>query len=433
MDDLSALINGEPDEDYDPYNPTDESVFYMGSPELSKAFQIFNFSSTELLTTIFFCFFSICLIFPPTEAISAGLTIENMAASFLDNEGLDFVNYHIRRTCLVWIVHSFLPLVYYIALHWWWPSFWPASLSANCWLQFSILLPLTVTTYVFLLRHSRWDWHPIAKELARSCPGQNWRSAASSINTEYTRPDKFTQGPYPGRRIVVTESWILQSTVYHLHIIHQSQAKLVVENVHEHAISTDGSHTNNAGAGVQFLDIAVHLMASEQNKPLFYLRLNTMDFDEIKQRITSPLQQAQNVVIHQSLDDRFIAAFQEYISNNPHFTLPNEIEVETCLGCMRQQADIKLVKRCSNPSPNNVNNDVNGETNLADRPCQECFCRPMWCCSCLARWFAARQRLANISPHEWLEQKAPCPTCRAVFCPLDVSPIASIWNESAQT
>lgn len=50
--------------------------------------------------------------------------------------------------------------------------------------------------------------------------------------------------------------------------------------------------------------------------------------------------------------------------------------------------------------------------------CQQCYCRPMWCLTCMGKWFASRQD--QQKPETWLGNRVPCPTCRAKFCILDV-------------
>lgn len=81
---------------------------------------------------------------------------------------------------------------------------------------------------------------------------------------------------------------------------------------------------------------------------------------------------------------------------------------DLCFACMQAEPNIKLQKKC---------NDVlvaENENGL----CTNCYCRPMWCVDCMAKWFASRQ-----NQHEkdvWLQQKATCPMCRATFCILDV-------------
>ena len=50
--------------------------------------------------------------------------------------------------------------------------------------------------------------------------------------------------------------------------------------------------------------------------------------------------------------------------------------------------------------------------------CKQCFCRPMWCLECMGKWFASRQN--QQEPEHWMSSTAPCPTCRAKFCIIDV-------------
>lgn len=54
-------------------------------------------------------------------------------------------------------------------------------------------------------------------------------------------------------------------------------------------------------------------------------------------------------------------------------------------------------------------------------PCRQCFCRPMWCLSCMSKWFAARQN--QHTPESWMASHAPCPMCRATFCMLDIQKV----------
>ena len=59
--------------------------------------------------------------------------------------------------------------------------------------------------------------------------------------------------------------------------------------------------------------------------------------------------------------------------------------------------------------------------------CRQCFCRPMWCFSCMSKWFAARQN--QQQPETWMGSTAPCPMCRAQFCVLDVLALQGVELE----
>ncbi len=67
-------------------------------------------ATIELIYTIAYILISICLIAPPTEFVSAGLTVQNMFAPLLGSEDLNFIYHHIKRTSTTVVVHSFLPL-----------------------------------------------------------------------------------------------------------------------------------------------------------------------------------------------------------------------------------------------------------------------------------------------------------------------------------
>jgi hypothetical protein len=66
--------------------------------------------SAFLFYSLAYLLFSSCIIYPPNEFISAGLTIKNIFANLLGNENEYFVQYHIRRSIVTLLVHSILPL-----------------------------------------------------------------------------------------------------------------------------------------------------------------------------------------------------------------------------------------------------------------------------------------------------------------------------------
>ena len=144
--------------------------------------------------------------------------------------------------------------------------------------------------------------------------------------------------------------------------------------------------------------------------PQFSFRLDSSMWGELDRKLVNPVVNTRQIVIHQSLAERFIAAFSEAIAANP--TFPSQDE-EMCIGCMQTKANVKLVRRCEGA----VRQFVAGGQQLQE--CVPCFCRPMWCIDCLAKWFAARQD--KEQPETWLSSRAPCPTCRSAFCILDVS------------
>ena len=66
--------------------------------------------SFDIIFTIGYLLISMCFVAPPTEFVSAGVTIQNLCSSFLGSEDLNFVYYHIKRTTTTLVVHALLPI-----------------------------------------------------------------------------------------------------------------------------------------------------------------------------------------------------------------------------------------------------------------------------------------------------------------------------------
>ncbi len=67
-------------------------------------------ASEEIIFSLAYILLAFCFVQPPTEFVSAGLTVQNLLSSFLGSEDLNFAYYHIKRTTGTVILHSLLPL-----------------------------------------------------------------------------------------------------------------------------------------------------------------------------------------------------------------------------------------------------------------------------------------------------------------------------------
>ena len=81
------------------------------------------------------------------------------------------------------------------------------------------------------------------------------------------------------------------------------------------------SHETNQPT--QYISIVVNSI-NPAVKP-FTLRLNSLDYGELKDRLQAPLRNARNIVIHQSLSDRFVDAFKEQVYANGRYRLGSEM------------------------------------------------------------------------------------------------------------
>jgi len=63
-----------------------------------------------IVLVIVYILFCLCILFPPTEFIAAGLTVTTIFNRYLGDESVDFVGYHIRRSIVNILSHCCLPL-----------------------------------------------------------------------------------------------------------------------------------------------------------------------------------------------------------------------------------------------------------------------------------------------------------------------------------
>ncbi|XP_042349106.1 E3 ubiquitin-protein ligase TM129 isoform X1 [Plectropomus leopardus] len=360
--------------------------------------------SPELTFTLAYLVFSLCFVFTPNEFRSAGLTVQNLFSSWLGSEDVGFIQYHVRRTSITVLVHSALPLGYYMGMSIAAPEknlgyIHQVSDSWRAFLLLSLCLQLASWTLVIYWSRHHWHNHPISRALQAHIqpPHSSWGSVASSVNTEFRRIDKFATGA-PGARVIVTDSWVFKVTTYYIHMALQNECHVTVTESRQHQLSPDSP------SPTQILTLRVDSI-NPAARP-FDIRLNSTEYAELREKLHAPIRNSPNVVIHQTMSELFLETFRAQVELNQPYTPPSGQEMEPCIGCMQVPAGTKLVRLCHTEGAEN------------ESECQQCFCRPMWCLSCLCRWFASRQDQQR--PETWLSSRVPCPTCRAKFCILDI-------------
>lgn len=356
--------------------------------------------------TAFYLIFVFCFIFPPSAFVSAGITISNLFDSWLGSEDLQFVQYHLARTLTTVVIHSLLPLGFFggvllvegldqlLSL-----VQTPLGLGFLC---LSALLPVIAAAKVFSWWTNNWNSHPLVVSLTvYATNGRHWNDVASEINAEFRRIDKVTVRTNPVSKTVITSSWIIKVEPYAVRVAHQNHVTLELENAEEHDYTPDSQTT-------QYLWVKVEQL--QTRKKLFSIRLNAMDYADMQNRLQRSISNVRGLLINQDIHARFSKVFIEEVSLNPVFQ--TQEEMDSCLGCGVNNANVRLVRRCL-PSE-------------ATNGCTPCFCRPMWCIHCLSKWFSARQDAEH--PETWLSSRCPCPTCRSPFCVLDVSLVENVQN-----
>ncbi|XP_043188090.1 E3 ubiquitin-protein ligase TM129-like [Amphibalanus amphitrite] len=345
------------------------------------------------LWTLFYFVFALCQLFPPTEFITAGLTAEKLFASLFGSEHLNFVNYHMKRTTCNIVAHLCLPLGYCLGL--WWTAEGPGRPLAS-W-EIAAVIASALLAAAGLLCWYRWwrtDWysHPLARVLTSYSETGLWRQTASEVNREFRSVDKFATDAVAAHRVIITDNWLIKLTPYKVHLLHVDHVYLDLESSSEpHVLSERTCQT-----------VTCRVVSMRPAVPDFVIRVTSEQLPEVRHRLGRRVRNLRNVVIHQTLTERFVDAFRRVVHENLPVVVTEDLE--QCIGCGEVPAGVRLARQCGQMGP--------GE------PCRECNCRPMWCLDCFAKWFASRQD--QDQPETWLASKCPCPTCRSTFCVLDV-------------
>lgn len=280
-----------------------------------------------------------------------------------------------------------------------WVSQLHPSLPLVLLLLVCVLPPVAAALMVAVWRRDHWRLHPLSRTLATLVhPGQTWRAVASEINSEFRGIDKFTCGSSSSYRIVATDTWLILVGCLHLRLIRHRDAVLAL---------TDATDTLAVAAPAGTRIIRLRVTSVREGCKPFDIRVNSMSYGELERKLAYPVVNPRGLIVAGSLVDQFLPAFTETVTSNP--TVPPHQEGSMCIGCMATEANVKLHRRC-------------GRVDDGGERCMPCDCRPLWCLTCLSKWFAARQD--QNSPETWLGSRAPCPTCRAPFCMLDVSFLA---------
>ncbi|XP_044593761.1 E3 ubiquitin-protein ligase TM129 [Cotesia glomerata] len=369
--------------------------------------------SNIIAYTIFYILFVAGIVYPPQEFVSVGLTISEVFSSWLGNESTAFVQYHIKRSIITFLIHSLLPFVYIIGLT---LLGYIDTVQLLIGTEHSLWLTLSLCalvgplyTLARIINWSRNDWsqHPIAKKLAIYCDNDNksWIDVASNVNIEFQSLTKLQIATNTVTKVVVTDNWIIQVSSYNLDIANQTSTKLVCFKVNTY--TNPSSTIEDIGSTY----VKYRVCTTQPGGKNFTLRLNYNDVENFTGKVTMEIVTMPKCEFPKRLRELCIDWIKEEITKNPiYFT--NE-ELEKCAVCINATSDIKLVKRC--PDIPAVDN------NPACRPCN---CPPRLCIDCLVKWFITTS-IDLTKPIENLVQiKSSCPHCRSTFCLTDVSYVA---------
>ncbi|KJH41105.1 hypothetical protein DICVIV_12930 [Dictyocaulus viviparus] len=372
-------------------------------------------------STIFFhaLVFTICLLlllYPPDAFMGAGLSFDNLTYGYLGSSEANILEFHCRRVVLTRSLVASSPYSLLIQLS-------VLVLSLYFAEEYAVLFtshPTRVIHY-FTLISPFFALGGLAYLIYHTMTGFRSLTAMKILKDYgYDSParlhDSFKRIQSNVSKLIITDSWLFHCSRFNFVVVKVSDAHFRViraedtMNMLHHALGMN-----------QYLTVAVSLPTHFQHLN-FQFKINNVSMRDLERKLgTNRIEFSQEVQLKMSLTDMFIEAFLDQAKKNPRFHQYIKEELEPCLGCSDKLSNIKLSMGC-----NEIMRDPEQDEFRTD--CSPCHCRPMWCVSCMARIFLAKQNQSRSTV--WLEGTCPCPTCRATFCVMDVSLLSFFDDEN---
>ncbi|CAJ0945276.1 unnamed protein product, partial [Mesorhabditis belari] len=347
-------------------------------------------------STITFGMTASLVIWPNDVLISNHLTIEELFHSYLGDQSKDPLEYNCRKIVLNQTILGCLPFVYSLITFFY--SDLPTvssripSTKLHYFTNISILILIGSLTYFFFHHNTKFTHLKPMKYL--KLYSEDLTRIRAQLSTEFRNFFNFSVSLAYSSRIIISDSWVMNFNRYNFIIVNISDIQFEAVNAQQFAL-------NETGEEVQYVSIRANIL--NRSIPHFFFRIKGTDFRDLQDKLTSRIEIAREIIFHVSPNERFVEVFQENVNENGTYPYPDTNSLESCIGCYATQANVKINQGCQQQGR---------------QQCRQCFCRPMWCVSCLGRVFAGKQDQSH--PEFWLNGQADCPTCRAIFCVRDV-------------
>ncbi|XGW33116.1 hypothetical protein V3C99_017536 [Haemonchus contortus] len=376
-------------------------------------------NSTIVLHTFVFLVVILLLLYPPDAFVGAGFTFDNLAFGYLGSPEVNILEFQCRRFVLTRAFTACLPYMLILSLYFTKDHailFTPHPTRVIHYIALiSPVIAFVAVTYVVYHTMTRFC-HLLAIRKLKDY-GYDTQQVFTSLSSEFVRIDAFRHAISNVSKIIITDSCLFYCSRFQFVV-----AKLADVQFHVVQAEDTINRLHQAMGMNQYLTVAVSLPADIQHLN-FEFKIDNVSMRDLETKLgPGRIEFSQEVRLKMSLTEKFIQAFLDQAKKNPRFDNYVKEELDPCLGCSEKLSNVKLFRQC-----NAI--DINLALGAETSNCAVCRCRPMWCVSCMARIFLAKQDQSR--PASWLEGTCPCPTCRAVFCIMDVALLSYFDEENS--
>ncbi|CAJ0609083.1 unnamed protein product [Cylicocyclus nassatus] len=373
-------------------------------------------NSTILLHSAIFTAVVLLLLYPPDAFVGAGITFDNLAYGFLGLSELSFLDFYCRRVVMTTAFVLCLPFFLMLSLFFAQEHAVVFTVHPSRLIHYVALISplLALGAFIYILYHITTSFCSLPAMKKLKTYGYDAAQVFTNLSGEFIRIDAFRHSISNVSRLVITDSWLFHCSRFNFVVVKLSDVRFRVIN------AEDTMNSLHQALGMnQYLTVAVSLPDDIKYMD-FIFKIDNVSMRDLESKLGQDrIEFSTEVRLKMSLTDKFIQAFLDQAKKNPRYHRYVKEDLEPCLGCSEKLSNVKLWRQC----------DVLGlvaDENLPRPACMPCQCRPMWCVSCMARIFLAKQD--QSTPTRWLEGTCPCPTCRATFCVMDVA-LLSYYDE----
>ncbi|CAB3401133.1 unnamed protein product [Caenorhabditis bovis] len=339
----------------------------------------------------------VCFLHPPVAFIGIGCTLNSLVRTYCSCAKLKFVHSaFLQRTAhksAAWSIPIVL-LMYLIILN--------EVYILPPWLAHQhIYIPLLfVSTFIWLsiVYHNR----------SMFCWKESYffiedDQAMRLINQEITSPDThvFRISDTLNKYLYFTNHYFVYISNWGVRFCRRDDMRITVNAVVEPLIRS----SDRINEVPQIIRLKIDFV--QEYLDTLIVPVSSIYFRDMRDHARINIDIPENIHLAKSAVEQFIVLFRRLVAENE--ITPYEGEIVECFGCSINNANVRLVKSCH----------LEGRERAEGTPdCGDCQCRPMWCCSCMARIFLSKQDTEDVT--SWVNGVSNCPTCRAHFCISDV-------------
>ncbi|CAP35066.1 Protein CBG17398 [Caenorhabditis briggsae] len=353
------------------------------------------------------------LAFPPEELLDGlGLTLYDLFSIIYDQRNYSYIDYAAKRVLFFHVfVASYPALISGYFVH---GQLFTTAINTRrfpelfdhpwLWLLVFVTSVIGLVTYYYKIReYTQWSAFQYFMDHPETLDG---------VETVINDPETFRIRLSQRTHVYVTRNFFIYSSNWRFVAVRIIDVRLQVDNTRMPMIMNIHDEEERLRAMFIKVNFNVPYLAP------FTMTLRQDYYHQLNEILEIPIFVPPHITVPMTIMEELKEDFVHRIRNNSRHThRVKRSEQDPCFACGSEENIIKISKSCTGEEQRLLFHDVvlNPTPN-----CENCTCRPLWCCGCIAQIFITRQKIDNVNRYEYHRGSGKCPTCRKTFCIRDV-------------